>query len=230
MEEQNVEPIQTDTTTKIPDNLFGKVFTWMFMGLLATGLIAVYTYKSGLYANFLFDSSLIVLLIVEVVVVLLFSFLFKKLPPTVVMILFFVYAAINGVTMSVIFVVFELSSILYSFFAAVALFGIFAIYGYKTKASLVKVGKLFLWTLLIAVIVSIVNIFLGFEIVDIVLDWIILFLFFGITAYDMQKIKLLAMSDNFPVEKLHIYGAMELYLDFINIFLRILSIFGQRKD
>lgn len=79
-------------------------------------------------------------------------------------------------------------------------------------------------------IVSIINLFIGNTMLDIILDWVILLVFFGITAYDMNKIKQLYLDENLDKSKLHIYGAMELYLNFINIFLRILSIFGKRRD
>ena len=99
------------------NKILSKTFFWMFLGLLGTGLVAVYTYTSDLYLSiFSSPSSLGILVIVEVVVVLLFSFLFRKLPPIAVGILYFIYAFINGFTFSSIFAVFELSSIIYVFF------------------------------------------------------------------------------------------------------------------
>ena len=84
--------------------------------------------------------------------------------------------------------------------------------------------------MLAALVLSIINIFLGNSILDIALDWVILFVFFGVTAYDMNSIKQLQYDETMKSDKLYIYGAMQLYLDFINIFLRILSLFGKRKD
>ena len=105
-----------NTQNLVENKLYGKTFFWMFLGLLGSALIAWYTYSSGLFLDIILGDSFGILLIVELAVVLLFSFLFRKLPPTVVAILYFVYAAVNGVTLSVIFVVFELSSIITLFF------------------------------------------------------------------------------------------------------------------
>lgn len=202
----------------------------MFLGLLGTAIIAWYTYSTGLFAEIISGDYWSILLITEVVVVLLFSFLLKKLPPIVVGILFFVYAALNGVTLSTIFVIFDIYSIAYTFIATAVLFGGLALIGYKTKADLSKWHTILFGVLIVGVILSIVNIFMGNSMLDLVLDWVILLVFFGITIYDMNKIKNLSEEVELDQEKLHIYGAMELYLDFINIFLRILSIFGKRRS
>ena len=224
--EQNQEPIVQNEET----NFISKTFFWMFLGLLGSAIVAWYTYSSGLFLNILTGSSFSLLLIAEIVVVLLFSFLFKKLSPTIVGILYFIYAAINGVTLSTIFVVFELQSIVLLFVASAILFGGLSLYGYKTSKDLSNWRTILFGTLIIGLIVSIINLFIGNSMLDIILDWVILLVFFGITAYDMNKIKQLSLLPNLDKSKLHIYGAMELYLDFINIFLRILSIFGKRRD
>lgn len=222
--------MENDSNIGTEENLIAKTFFWMFLGLLGTAIIAWYTYSTGLFAEIILGDYWSILLIAEVVVVLLFSFLFKKLPPVVVGILFFVYAALNGVTLSTIFVIFELSSIVYLFIASAVLFGGLALIGYKTKADLSKWHTILFGVLIVGVVLSIVNIFLGNGMLDLVLDWVILLVFFGITIYDMNKIKNLSEEVELDQEKLHIYGAMELYLDFINIFLRILSIFGKRRN
>lgn len=222
--------MENDTDIGTEENLIAKTFFWMFLGLLGTAIIAWYTYSTGLFKEIILGDYWSMLLIAEVVVVLLFSFLFKKLPPIVVGILFFVYAALNGVTLSIIFVIFELSSIVYLFIAAALLFGGLALIGYKTKADLSKWHTMLFGVLIVGVILSLINIFIGNSTLDIVLDWVILLVFFGITIYDMNKIKNLSEEVELDQEKLHIYGAMELYLDFINIFLRILSLFGKRRN
>lgn len=225
-EENNQEPIAQE----VKNDFIPKTFFWMFLGLLGTAIVAWYTYSSGLFINILANDAFGILLIAEVVVVLLFSFLFRKLSPTAVGILYFIYAAINGVTMSTIFVVFELNSIILLFVASSVLFGGLALYGYKTSKDLSNWRTLLFGTLLIGLIVSLINLFMKNSMLDIILDWVILLVFFGITVYDMNKIKQLSSDENLDKSKLHIYGAMELYLDFINIFLRILSIFGKRRN
>lgn len=215
----------------IQNKLFGKTFFWMFLGLLGSGIIAWYTYASGLFMDILLGNSFNILLIVELLVVLGFSLLFKKLPPIVVGILYFVYSMINGITLSVIFVVFELSSIIYLFAISALLFAALGIIGYKTKKDLTS-WKPYLSAFLIAgILLSLVNLFfLKNSTFELILDWIILALFFGITIYDINKIKLLQEEPSIEQDKIHIYCAMQLYLDFINIFLRILSIFGKRRN
>lgn len=211
-------------------NFFAKVFIWMFMGLFATGLTAWVTYATGALETLLFNAGFSIILIVELVVVIVFSLFFRKLSPLLASILFFIYSVVNGVTFASIFYVFELNSIILLFFAAAAIFGITAAYGMITKNDLSKIWPVLFITLIIGLIVSIVNLFIGNTLLDVIIDWVILLVFFGITAYDMQKIKNLAQAGNDLTEKAHIYGAMELYLDFINIFLRLLSIFGKRRN
>ncbi len=215
----------------VQNKLFGKTFFWMFLGLLGSGIIAWYTYASGLFIDILLGDYFNMLLIVELLVVLGFSLLFKKLPPLVVGVLYFVYSMINGVTLSVIFVVFELSSILYLFGISALLFAALGIIGYKTNKDLTSWGPYLSVFLIAGILLSIVNLFIlknsSFELI---LDWLILALFFGITIYDINKIKLLQEDTSMDTNKIHIYCAMQLYLDFINIFLRILSIFGKRRN
>lgn len=211
------------------NNFISKTFLWMFLGLLATGIISVYTYNSGLLENMVYSNMFGVVAIIEIVVVLIFSLLFRKLSATAVSILYFIYAILNGFGLSVIFATFQLESVYLLFFVSALVFGIFAFIGYKTKVDLTKFGNILFALLLAGIIISIINLFLGNTILDIALSWFILILFFGITAYDMQRIKCWSQVPEFQAEKLHIYAAMEIYLDFINIFIRLLSIFGKRK-
>lgn len=220
------EPIVETNQNKI----LGKTFFLMFLGLLGTALVAIYLYSSGRIVKLLTTNMLEVMVLVEFLVVILFSLLFKKLPASVVTILYLVYAFINGVSFSLIFAAFELNSIIYLFVAAAALFGIFAYMGYKSKKDLSNWSNYLMPLLFVCLIVSIVNIFLGNSLLDIILDWVILILFFAITMYDINKIKELQYVECIDQNKIYVYGAMELYLDFINIFIRILSIFGKRKD
>ncbi len=223
--EQNINPVQN---VEVHKDIYLKTFLWMFLGLLATAFVSAFSYVTGFTANFI--EIWPVLLIVEVLVVIIFSLLLKKMPPSLVAVLFFIYAILNGITLSTIFYVYKLSSIVYIFFAAAAVFGICAFYGKVTKRDLNKIGTILLVTLFVGVIISLINLFIGSSMLDIALDWIILFAFFGITAWDMQKVKQLAESVDGSNDKLAIYCAMELYLDFINIFLRLLRLFGSRKD
>ena len=218
--------IHTMDTNQVLTNTFFR----MFLGLLASALTALYVYKSGLYISVLTSGSYIALGLVEIAVVLIFSLLFKKLSPTAVTLLFFTYAFINGFTLSVIFVAYEMTSIVYALAGTAVLFGLLSLIGYKTDKDISNWGTILTVALLVGIILTIVNIFVGSSMLDIALDWAILFIFFGLTIYDMNKIKLMQQAGFCEDEKLYVYGAMELYLDFINIFLRILSLFGKHKD
>ena len=202
----------------------------MFLGLLASGITAFYAYYSGLYVNVIMNGYYMTLAIAELVVVLVFSLLFRKLSPTAVTVLFYAYAFLNGFTLSVIFAAFELTSVAYAFIGTAGLFGILSFIGTKTKKDVSNWGTMLSITLFIGIILSIINLFLGNPMLDVVLDWAILFIFFGLTIYDTNKIKQMQEMGFCSDEKLYIYGAMELYLDFINIFLRILSLFGKHRD
>lgn len=212
------------------NNLISKTFFWMFLGLLGSAVVAWYTYASGLYIDIIFKGYFNILLILELVVVILFSWLFRKLSPTIVGILYFLYSMINGVFLSVIFIVFELSSVVWLFIASAVLFGGMAFFGYKTNKDLSNWRTLLFGVLIIGLILSLINIFFGNSMLDIIIDWVILLVFFGITAYDMNQLKQLQYDEGLDKNKLHIYGAMQLYLDFVNIFLRVLALFGKRRD
>lgn len=214
------------------NKILGKTFFWMFLGLLGSAIIAWYTYSSGLFIKIVFEGYFSILLIVELVAVLVFSLLFKKLSPTLVGILYFIYAMLNGVTLSVVFAVYELSSVVYLFVIAALIFGALSFLGYKTDKNLSNNWNPYITVFLLAgIILSLINlIFIKSSTFDLILDWIILVLFFGITVYDINKIKILQSDESLDHDKIHIYCAMQLYLDFVNIFLRILSIFGKRRD
>ena len=220
------DAIRTMDTNSVLTNTFFR----MFLGLLASVVAAVYAYYSGIWETMVLNGSFYALAIIELVVVVVFSLLFTKLSPTAVTVLFFGYAFLNGFTLSVIFAAYELTSIGLAFGATSALFGILSYLGYKTDKDISNWGTILTVTLLVGIVLTIINLFVGSTLLDLVLDWVILFVFFGLTVYDMNKIKLMHEAGFCDDEKLYVYGAMELYLDFINIFLRILSIFGKRKN
>ena len=138
---------------------------------------------------------------------------------------------LNGVTLSVIFAVFELSSIIYLFIISAIIFAVLGLIGYKTNKDLSSWSPYITVFLIAGIVLSFINLFiLKISMLDLALDWLILALFCGITIYDINKIKMLQQVPEINQEKIYIYCAMQLYLDFINIFLRILSIFGKRRN
>ena len=209
--------------------LIPNTFFWMFLGLLGTALVAIFSYNTDLVVNLIQDGFFTAILIIELVVVIVFSLLFKKLPPIIVTILYFVYAFINGLTLSTVFYAFDLESIVIIFFGAAALFGAMGLWGYKTKIDVSRWRPILMWTLIIGLIMSVINLFIGNSFIDILIDWGVLITMFGVTVYDMNKIKALSDVSDIDQNKVHIYCAMQLYLDFINIFVRLLSLFGKRK-
>ena len=138
---------------------------------------------------------------------------------------------INGITLSAVFVVYELSSIVSVFIISALVFGILGFIGYKTNRDLNSWGTYIIVFLIAGIVLSLLNLILfRSSVLDIAIDWLILILFCGATIYDINKIKVLQESADINQDKIHIYCAMQLYLDFINIFLRILSLFGKSKD
>lgn len=218
--------IRTMDTNSVLTNTFFR----MFLGLLASAVTALYAYYSGMYVQMIANGTFYGLAIAEIVVVILFSLSFTKASPTAVTVMFFGYAFLNGFTLSVIFAAYELTSIGYAFIATSALFGILSFIGYTTDKDLSNWSTMLTTTLIVGLVLTVINLFIGSTMLDIVLDWAMLFLFFGLTVYDTNKIRAMHDAGFCDEEKLYVYGAMELYLDFINIFLRILSLFGRRKD
>lgn len=200
-----------------------KTFNRMFLGLLVTAIAAFFTYSTGVYV--LIHYGFIAIL--EIAVVLIFSFMFKKVSPTVVSALFYVYAVINGISMSTIFAAFDMSTICYAFLTSALLFGGLALYGYTTNKDLTRLSTIFTVALIVGLVVSLINLFVGSSMISIILDWGMLLVFCGLTAYDMNKIKSMQNYVDCDKEKIYVYCAMDLYLDFINIFIRILSIFAR---
>ena len=138
---------------------------------------------------------------------------------------------INGITLSAVFVVYELSSIVSVFVISAIVFGILGFIGYMTNKNLSSWGTYIIVFLIAGIVLSLLNLIVfRSSVLDIAIDWLILILFCGATIYDINKIKVLQESDDINQDKIHIYCAMQLYLDFINIFLRILSLFGKSKD
>lgn len=210
------------------NKIFGKVFMWMFIGLLVTFLTGyVVSVNDNMLYNIFSGGTYFLLIIIELVLVIFLSSRIKKMQVTTARIVFILYSFVTGLTFGSIFVVFELTSIILVFLIAAALFGLFALIGYFTKLDLTKLGTILLMMLLGVVICVIVNMFLNNSTFDLVVSCISIIVFLGFTAYDIQKIKLLAYE--FEEEgKVAIIGALELYLDFINIFLDLLRIFGNR--
>ncbi len=210
-----------------------KTFLWMFFGLAITFLTAFGGYISGAVV-YLFVSPAIpfILLAVELVVVIVLSARLEKLSVVAAQVLFFAYAILNGVVFSVYFLLFEMLSLIYVFLATAAFFGLLATFGYFTKKSLAGWRPILFAGLIFLLVFWVVSLFLPMAGIERIVCLIGIALFLGFTAYDTQKIKAyhLAFSANPELAcKASIYAALQLYLDFINLFLYLLRFIGRRK-
>ena len=205
-----------------------KTFFWMFMGLLSTGLIAFITYNSTAFVEIAMAWPIIAIL--ELVVVIVFRLTLKRAPAMLVAGLFFIYSILNGFTFSMIFAAYDLGTIAYAFFGTSALFGGLALVGYITKRDISNIGTILFVGLIVGIVLSLINLFIGSEPLSILIDWLVIAIFCGYTIYDMNRLKMLSASGEYPSEKIEIYFALELYLDFINLFIRLLKIIGRARD
>lgn len=212
------------------NSIFPKVFMWMFIGLLVSFGTGYYVYSNPNMLYNIFSTSLYyIIIIAELAIVIFLSARIQKMNPLTAKISFLLYSIVTGLTLSMIFVEFEMTSIIYVFIITSFIFLVFSLLGYFTKIDLSKYSTIFMMGLFGLIIATIVNIFLKNAMFDIILSWIGIILFVGLVAYDIQKIKRYEMIIE-DSDKAAIIGALELYLDFINIFLRLLSLFGKSKD
>jgi len=212
-----------------------RVYVWMTLGLFITAGVAAFISASPLF-QVLAGQPLIFfgLLIVELALVMGLSWGINRISTTTAISLFLIYAALNGLTLSVLFVVYTLGSVAYTFLASAALFGVMSIIGYTTKIDLAKMGTFLLMGIIGLVIAMLVNIFWA----NSVLGWIVTFagilLFLGLTMFDTQRIRRMTATalqqGNEDVEtRMGILGALSLYLDFVNLFLFLLRLGGRQR-
>ncbi len=210
-----------------------RVFGWMFIGLIITGMTAMYTATSETMIRMLYSSRFTFLgfIILEFVFVWFISSRAMHMEYGMAAAAFIMYSVLNGITLSVIFLAYTGNSVALAFFMTAGFFGFMCVYGLVTKTDLTSLGSLFLMGLIGLIIVSVVNIFLKSS----TLYWIISFvgvaIFLGLTAYDSQKIKAISMqyTGTEKERNVAILGALILYLDFVNLFLYILRILGKRR-
>lgn len=212
-----------------------KTFMWMFIGLLATFASAfAVTYVPSV---FMFINAtpygIWGLAIAQIVLVFVLSLSIGKLKPGTATMLFFIYSVVNGCVLSGIFMVYNLSSIIYSFLAAAGIFGAMALFGYFTKKDLTKWGSILMFALIGCLIYSAIGMLFGIGRNGILYGLLMIVIFMGLTAFDMQRLKTYYYTfdgDEAMLHKCSIICALQLYLDFINIFLRILSLTGRRRN
>ena len=215
--------------------LMRKVFVWMTLALAITGLTAYGVATSPTILALIFSSKVTFfgLIIAEFALVFAISGAINRLSLSTATLLFILYSVINGATLSSIFFVFSVATISKVFFITAGTFGAMALVGYTTKTDLTSMGKLLFMALLGIIIASVVNMFVASSGLDLILSYVGVLVFVGLTAYDTQKIKQMcqtAPDAGESAQKLALIGALSLYLDFINLFLYLLRIFGNNRD
>jgi len=211
-----------------------KVYNWMAVALLLTGLVAYFTAGSEQLTQLVFGNRFLFfgLIIGELLLVGYLSARIHKLSLTNATLLFLLYSVLNGVTLSFVFMAYTTSSISSTFLITAGTFGAMSLYGYFTKKDLTKIGNIAFMALIGIIIATVVNIFLKSAMMDWVITYLGVLIFVALTAYDTQKLKRIAMNgfeNEEGMGKSAILGALTLYLDFINLFLFLLRIFGNRK-
>jgi FtsH-binding integral membrane protein len=210
-----------------------RVFSWMFVGLLMTAAVAYLLSRNENVLTY-FNAhpfALFGVLIAELIMVFYLSARVHKLSVTTATLLFFIYAALNGITFSLLFAVYTSSSIVLTFLVTAGMFGALSIYGYVTKRDLSRMGSILFMALIGLLLATLVNFFLQSSSLYWITTYVGVIIFSGLTAYDIQKIKeanTLGSEDTEEETKEAIIGALILYLDFINLFLYLLRIFGNR--
>ncbi len=215
--------------------LMRRVYNWMGLGLALTAVAAMLTASSPAMTSLIFGNKLVFfgLIIGELGLVLALSAAINRLSPATAGFMFFAYSALNGVTLSSIFLLYTKASIASTFFVTAGTFGAMSIYGYTTKKDLTSWGSFLFMGLIGVIIASVVNIFLSSPAIYWAITFCGIIVFVGLTAYDTQKIKEMVLYGDMDGEmgrKAAIIGALQLYLDFINLFLLLLRLFGSRRD
>ncbi len=229
-------PLKQTQSQVLVNDFIRSVYNWMGVGLALTGFIAFYVANNETLLKLIFGNQLIFfgLIIGELALVFTLSARIGRMQASTATGLFVLYAALNGLTLSFIFIVYTKSSIASTFFICAATFVVCSIYGYTTKRDLTSVGGFLTMGLIGIIIASLVNIFIRSSAMSMIISYIGVLVFVGLTAYDTQQLKNMALNQPAGVEagvvrKGAILGALKLYLDFINLFLMLLRILGNRE-
>lgn len=219
---------------KVKNTFLSRVYGWMTLALVISGVTAFLAATNETIIRLTIGNGFgfLILAVAELALVWWLTASIHKISSGVAFFAFILYSVLNGVTLSSIFLVYKIESIFMVFFISAGMFAAMAVYGTVTKSSLSSFGKYFAMALVGIIIASLVNFFLRSPMLDWFLSIITVVLFTGLTAYDAQK--MLAVSNNASddevFKKASVIGALELYLDFINIFLAMLRLFGRRRD
>ncbi|MGO8944088.1 MAG: Bax inhibitor-1/YccA family protein [Syntrophobacteraceae bacterium] len=225
---------QGERATTVQTDFIRRVYNWMALGLAVTAIVALYAVNSGLIFRLLGNPMIMLLLIVgEFGLVIALSAAIGRFQSSTALFMFFAYSFLNGLTLSTIFLVYTKASIASTFFVTAGTFAAMSLYGYTTKRDLTSMGSFLMMGLIGIIIASFVNFFFSSPAFYWLITYAGIAVFVGLTAYDAQKIKEMAyagFSGSEDERKGAVIGALRLYLDFINLFLLLLRIFGRRSD
>jgi len=230
--EQNVYALSQEQIETQTRSLVQRVYVWMFAALMLTGVVALVTASTSLWQSIFNSPMFIVLILAELGLVWILSLAIHRMSPAVAAVMFFVYSALNGLTLSVVFLAYTSESVAMTFFASAGSFGAMAIYGHTTQRDLTSIGNLCMMALFGIIIASLINIFMASSALYWAITYIGVLVFVGLTAYDAQKIKVLGQQYDLSSadgRRIAVLGALELYLDFINLFLLLLRLLGRRR-
>lgn len=226
-------------TQPLAKTFIASVFSWMGIAL---GISAITAYVFGTdpsYMNYLRDAGTLrltglgyIVMFAPLGLVLLMGFGINRLSSTALTAVFLIYSVLMGMSLSFIFLMYTMASIYTIFLASAAMFGVMALVGYTTKTDLTKLGSLLLMALIGIIIAAVINMFLASSGLSYIISFVAVIVFTGLTAYDVQKLKNIGTQVEAGTEstaKMGIMGALTLYLDFINLFLALLRLFGNRK-
>lgn len=213
-----------------------RVFLRMFVALLITAVTAYGVYSSDTMMNMIFSNMFLFfgLLIAQIALVFIISARIEKMAVGTASALFILYSVLMGVTLSFIFIIYDLGIIWNAFLVTALMFSAMAVYGHLTKRDLTSIGSYLIMGLIGVIIASVVNMFLRSEMLDFIISYIAIFVFLGLTAYNTQRTKNMLRrahetSQQDAIARVSVIGALSLYLNFINLFMRILAIMGRRR-
>ena len=230
---QSSSYVPTDVRDERVTSFLSKVYGWMFLGLLITSGVAFGVASSPTLIETLILNRVLfwILLLAPIGFVWFLASRVDTIAPTTAAVLFLVYAALVGVTSSVVLLIYTGASIVSAFVITSGMFGSMAVFGSFTKRSLAGVGQFMFMGLIGLIIAIVVNIFLQSDVMGFVISVVGVIVFTGLTAYDAQRLKEMAVAlPDGRVGSYAIVGALTLYLDFINLFFFILHLFGGRRD
>lgn len=219
----------------IQNKFLANVFRWMAIGMLVSAITSFLTLNNAILLKFIFTTPFVFqgLVIFNLLLVIFLSVRIHKLSSASAKSLFFSYSMLNGMTFASIFFSYQLSSIITIFFSTAIMFALLAIFGYTTRYDLSKIGSIAFVGLIGLVIASLVNLFLQNDTFSYIISYIGVAVFTALTMYDLQKIKAISThmqdenSEDFA--RYSIIYALSLYLDFVNLFISLLNIFGSRR-